>query len=274
VAELIRVAEKIRQLYMLRSCRSAFFASRVIGGLLGSQGGGHGNLRFVTGAEGLIAKPFNPREARFYELIQSLPLYDITPKYYGSATFKNERWTLLEDLTQGMSSPCIGDFKLGTRSYEVTAPLKKQQSQLSHTLRTTTRSHGIRLVDVCLRSGGKIVDRWNRREGRRLSAKELKLILNHFIGADRTASVAAGVQTAIRKLQQTYAIAPNIRLYSASVMMLFDGDIRDAPAKVSIIDFAHAYYNVNHEGGDSTDPSFDDNALLGLHSLSRFISPR
>jgi hypothetical protein len=62
-----------------------------------------------------------------------------------------------------------------------------------------------------------------------------------------------------------------MRLYSASVLICFDADVPASPATLSIIDFAHAYLDVDAQGGNSRDPSFDDNSVLGLQSLLAFI---
>jgi hypothetical protein len=255
---------------MLVSSPLSCFSSRVVRGLFPLQGGGHGNLRSVGDSESLVAKPFNAREAKFYEQIQRFPLSRITPKYFGSTVSDDKNWLLLANVTRGMTSPCVADLKLGTRSFEVTAPAKKQASQLSHTLRTTTRSHGIRLVDVCLRSGGAVIDRWNRREGRRLSPEELRLIVNHFIGRDRKEQFCSVVESALDVIRETYSLAPKMRLYSASALICFDGDVRASATKLWIIDFGHAYLDIDAEGGNSGDPSFDDNSVMGLESLLTF----
>jgi hypothetical protein len=242
----------------------------VLKGLLKSQGGGHPTLRAVKAPQGLIAKPYTGREEQFYQHASETAIGSLIPKFHGTVVWGGEKWILLEDLTKGMRSPCIADLKLGTRSFEVDAPLQKQERQITHTEGTTTRTHAVRLIDVAIRKDGDVVRRWNRWEGRQIGADELRNILQTFVNG-RTKEFLDGVETLRRKLTETYEKTPNLRLYSASVLAVYDGDSPQPPLRVSLIDFAHAYIDVGKEGGDPNDQDFDDNALKGLKSLINFM---
>ena len=237
--------------------------------MLGSQRAGHARIR-VAG-EGIIAKNFMEREAWFYKSIADLPLARVVPKCYGVKKIDGEKWLLLEDLTYGMRSPCVADLKLGTRSYQLDASQEKRIKQIKHTLGTTTRTHAVRIIDVCMRKDGKIVDAWNKREGRSISAAEMGMILQYFLPGERRNQFIRGVKEIAQALQETYLIAPNLRLYSASVMAVYDGDSNTPPVRVSLIDFAHGYKDVIAEGGKPEEDDLNDNAMIGLENLLKMV---
>ena len=236
-------------------------------GTLQTQGGGHGKIRQGTGKSASVAKPLIDREDRFYQQISGTPLASVIPRYLGTLSSDGKDFLVLQDLTAGMRSPCIADIKLGTRSFEVNAPREKARRQLAHIVNTTTASHAARCIDICTRKNGEVVRRWDRRDGRRMSAQEFRDALNYFLPGKRREEFISGIKTLRNKLTQTLAILPNLRLYSASVLVIYDGDDEARPMSVSIIDFAHAYIDVVAEGGDAKDKSFDDNSVRGLESL-------
>jgi hypothetical protein len=169
-----------------------------------------------------------------------------------------------------MRSPCIADLKLGTRSFEVSAAPEKMRRQLSHIANTTTASHAIRCIDICTRKNGRVIKHFDRRDGQRMSASNLQAALLAFLPGDRLAAFRSAIQSVKSTLEQTQSIFPNMRLYSASVLVVYDGDSEESAVNVRIIDFAHAYIDVVAEGGDATDLSYDDNSVKGLESLIKF----
>jgi hypothetical protein len=69
------------------------------------------------------------------------------------------------------------------------------------------------------------------------------------------------------RLLQTREEMPGLRLYSASVLAIYDGDRDSTQLVVKLIDFAHAYIDVRAEGVQLGDAEFEDNAVVGLVSL-------
>lgn len=243
-------------------------------GKLPTQGGGHGKIqKSICPSSSIpsVAKPFIKREDTFYRRIISTPLGHSVPRYQGSYKSGVKKWLLLEDLTYGFLSPCIIDIKLGTRSYEVDASPQKKQAQLNHSQNTTTASHAIRLIDARIRKDGEVVEEWDRHKGHDFTAEDFQKTLQQFFQGKRRSEFVTAIMKIRTNLLETLNILPRMRLYSASVLAIYDGDKTDAPMRVALIDFAHAYTDVDAEGGDSNDSSYDDNSLKGLQNLINFL---
>ncbi|KAH0785785.1 inositol hexakisphosphate kinase [Histomonas meleagridis] len=238
-------------------------------GYLKTQGGGHGEIQksiYNSTSISAIAKPYITREDNFYRAILPSPLSLHTCRYMGSHISEGKRWLLLQDQTQGMSSPCILDIKLGTRSFEIGASPEKVKAQLDHMKNTTTSTHAIRIIDARMRKDNTVTYKCDRVQGHNLNIKEVEKLLRTFFPGKRKHEFIEQICKIRSALLETIEIFPKMRLYSASILAVYDGD-SDAPMRVTIIDFAHAYLDVDVEGGDSTDPFYDDNAIKGLQSL-------
>jgi hypothetical protein len=230
---------------------------------LQTQGGGHGKIRLGFADCPCIAKPFMQREDEFYRRIRDMPLVAVIPLYHGFY----QNWLFLQDLTAGMSSPCVADLKLGTRSFEVTVPAEKKKCQLSHITNTTTETHAIRCIDICVRKDGHVVKHSGKQQGLAMTITDLKKTLQAFLPGNRQAEFVQAIKEVKERLMQTQVRLPNLRLYSASVLAVYDGDQDDKTICVKLIDFAHAYIDVTEDGGKQTDAAFDDNSLTGLDSV-------
>ena len=305
--------------------------------ILKTQCGGHKGMRQgnTLGRSPSIAKPMHTeREADFYKKIIKTPLYQCLPKFFGVSSDNNNissspanddnvKWLFLQDLTAGMTSPCIADLKIGTRTYEVGVPKWKSDRQKSLLEGTTTMSHAVRCIDICTRKDGEIICHWDRKEGRKMSWLDLEKVLKVFLGDSkqsnisnyqnysnfdssdssdnsdnfgnfnenidsksnnnminssyshkldsRTEQLLKQLKSLREKLIETLRILPNIRLYSASVLVIYDGDNENIPLVLKLIDFGHGYIDLAAEGGDINDPSYDDNALLGINNLIKSV---
>ena len=251
---------------------------------LKTQGGGHaGILQGRKGKYATIAKPLNAeREGLFYKTIKNTPLYQCVPKFFGMKkenitntnndikhnSSKVKYWLLLQDLTANMTSPCIADLKIGTRTYEINVPLSKVERQISLLKGTTTISHAVRCIDIAIRQNNEIVQSWNRKVGRKMLWSDLQNAMEQFLtNKQRVQQFKDQLKNLREKLVETYQILPHMRLYSSSILIIYDGDKVNGPLIVKLIDFGHGYTDLASEGGNVNDPTCDDNALLGIDNL-------
>eukprot|EP01129_Flabellula_baltica_P015950 TRINITY_DN829_c0_g1_i2.p1 TRINITY_DN829_c0_g1~~TRINITY_DN829_c0_g1_i2.p1 ORF type:complete len:256 (-),score=69.54 TRINITY_DN829_c0_g1_i2:88-855(-) len=118
------------------------------------QAGGHGGVQ--RKGKGRVAKKTNQSESGFYVLLQNSPNVpeeiknDFFPKFYGteeeSGLLKKTSYLIMEDLTDGMTYPCIMDIKMGTRTAGEDANVVKKNFMITKDKQTTTYEYGLRLT--------------------------------------------------------------------------------------------------------------------------------
>jgi inositol-hexakisphosphate kinase len=155
-------------------------------------------------------EPCNPREAQL------------------DKEHRAELFLLLEDLTAGMTKPCVLDLKMGTRQYGVEANEKKQRSQRRKCQKTTSVELGVRMCGMQV---------WNVKTqsyvfedkyfGRDLKAgKQFKDALKRFFyDGVGYASARKHIPTILEKialLERQVSRLHGYRFYASSLLMLYD----------------------------------------------------
>lgn len=193
-----------------------------------------------TGGTMLPAPLSNPNAQRFSD-ISAEPVEPINPEL--AQVQPDERvqhFLLLEDLTAGMSRPCVLDLKMGTRQHGVFADEKKQRSQQRKCKTTTSKALGVR---VC---GMQVWDVKNQSYifedkyfGRDLKAgKEFQDALKRFFFDGVNHNLASKhipiILEKIAKMENIIRNLPGYRFYASSLLMLYDrGDIQPEASKTS-----------------------------------------
>lgn len=245
-------------------------------GKMEEQGGGHGLIRrckLQPGNIPCISKPVDHFEAIAYKELQNTPLKKYIPKFYGIHKEGSKENIIMEDLTLGFKSPCMGDFKVGTRHYDINATEEKKNIILSRQKGSTTESIGVRLTDAKIRQNGAVVEAWSRKQGFSFTYDQLEEAWSGFLPTPHLREeVTKKLDELYTAFDETVEKYPGFRMYSSSIFIAYDGDDMSdkSELRVRFIDLAHAHINIADEGCDLDDEIFDDGVLQGISSLMNF----
>jgi len=229
------------------------------------QAGGHAG-GFKEGAPGQILKKVGKTEFAFYRDLPTLypEWVPFVPTCFGTTEDESAKYVIMADLTTGMKKPSILDVKIGKTSIGEDAAPAKAASMREKDLKSTSDALGFRLTAtrVYNNTTGEYLKRSNLygRENVNVSnvVDHLREYFDDGLGIRREV-----VEAAIEFSKKVAALADSqrkIRVYSSSVLIVYDGDrSSDVAPRAHLIDFAHVH--------PIEDGGLDENYRIGIHSL-------
>lgn len=258
-----------------------------------------GHEGILTNEEGIILKPLNDKELKFYQQCPS-NLKPFLPAFYGTLKKANQQemqvlsdtnnqgehveYLCLENIVLNYQQPNILDVKLGYKLYDKEADKAKRDRMINKSNNTTTKDLGVR---VCGFQSYDYVDgksvKSDQQKCRELTVDTVKDVFRQFIpldiDKDTRKLILDGIINEIQYLNSELLLT-EVSLRSASLLIVFESNIdrlkllfqsedqlpnskeEDCyPIDVRLIDFAHSHF----ETGIGTDHEF-------TKSLSNLIS--
>ncbi|OHT06069.1 Inositol polyphosphate kinase family protein [Tritrichomonas foetus] len=211
----------------------------------------------------VIAKINSRHEGETIRSLHYTKLSPHLPEFYGIY----QKYILMEDLTQGYSSPCRFDFKIGTRTWDINASDKFKNKLRKKNLKSSSQLYGVRLVSCEMMKKNETIENSTKSENLSLSYSQIYEKIQKYVDPQLRNLIAEKLNSLSLAYSEVLKEHPNMRVYSGSVLVCFDGDDPKLTPKVKFIDFAHFHFDITKEGFDPNDHSLDDNVLYGIKHL-------
>jgi len=243
--------------------------------IMENQTGGHAD-NFKKLSAGKIMKATNLIEFNFYEALHSKYSFmaQWAPTYYGPDHTNNKNCIIIEDLTAGMTHPCIMDIKMGTCSAGDDASPEKRESMIKKDANSTTQVMGVRITGAKVYNNiTKESTQYTKSWGRKVTEETFtESLTKYFDNGDRIRyDIVNNLRQKLQPFQDWMSNQSKLRFYSSSLLFVYDADTSERTDKhpagevfFCMIDFAHV--------SPITEPNgHDDGYILGLKNLMKSL---
>ncbi|XP_011504519.1 PREDICTED: inositol polyphosphate multikinase [Ceratosolen solmsi marchali] len=232
---------------------------------LDTQVGGHpfdaktGRIGMLRGPSGRVFKPLvnstlAEREIAFYENLRvsgnptDTKMLRYTPTYHGTKELRifdrRMRFIELEDITDGMSEPCVMDVKIGRRTWDPLAgPAKRASEELKYA--DSKRAYGFcipgfQVYRIPAGTLGKYDKDYGKRLDTQTTVEALSTFLNATPGRPPCRELVVRLLSVLWKILALFREQRRYRLYSSSLLIAYDArrlrhlarrQLNDSPAE-------------------------------------------
>jgi len=257
---------------------------------LETQIAGHGSCDdglsgMLQHSQGFVLKPVQPpprgqREVDFYTKITSsaadddVKMRELTAKFHGVENIKmtdgtKSQFLMLENLTFGLSQPCVMDVKIGKITYGLDASDAKIARE-SKSYPGTKIPFGFSVLGI-ISNSEQGYKRLTKAFGRALDHSSLHTILDNFLDVNHkhAAQLARCFLVKLIEVYEFFSVQTSYHVFASSILFAYDYSNLDSidwattnPVRISLIDFAHIF------PGNGV---IDDNYLFGLRNLIKLF---
>jgi len=216
---------------------------------LAIQAGGHEGA-FRNTKDGRLLKITNQGEISFYSTMNTKfgginkdVLTAFVPNFHGIGNIKGRDCVIMRDLTHGMERPSVLDVKMGLTCIAPDADDEKKKSTIDKDNRTTTVSLGFRIVGGKIYKRGKDYETYDKEWSRTLTKDSMQGALAGFFhdGEKLRKDVVRHFLGYLKNLEDWFSTQHQIKLYSSSLLFVYDATENSVKAEVKMIDFAHVW---------------------------------
>jgi len=257
---------------------------------LETQVAGHGSCNdgkagLLKHKSGFVLKPMQApprgaREVKFYQHLYSsvqeddIRMRNLAPKFFGTENVKmangemNE-FIVLENITFGMSKPCLMDIKIGRITYGPDATEAKIAKE-SKSYPGTKFPFGFSVMGIISHSDSGY-KRLTKEFGRSLDEGSLPEILDNYLRVNSkfAKALAECFLVKLREVQSLFLSQKSYLVYGSSILFSYDYDALTSidwksknSVRLNLIDFAHNF---------PAEDKLDENYLFGLNNLIKLF---
>ena len=161
-------------------------------------------------------------EASAYTVFMSTPISNFMPRLYG---IQNKQ-VIVEDINSEFKSPCIVDFKVGCKTFDIDEKEDNINQKKNIDNSTTTGRYFVRLSMAIKMKNGRKDSEWNSNSGDvNLNESNLIKMIQQYCEEE---SIRKKIAEGFSSLKEAYEDAlieyTNLRMYNASILICYDGD--------------------------------------------------
>jgi len=233
--------------------------------------GGHGGSALIQTPDGRLKKRVNRApEVVFYESLKTRDLgegLNFIPVFHGVEKIDDgAHWIIIDDLTHGKQKPCILDIKMGTQSFGEDAHGEKREAMLLKDKGTTTVTLGQRLTGFrTYRFDNNDYIKLGKDVTKKITQEDYPKYLNDFFdnGKGVRKDVISFFLPELKRVLTWQETQSKIRVYSSSLLFVYDAENPNPNGAVKWIDFAHVF--------DIADGGHDTGFIFGLKKLIEYL---